>query len=128
MQSISNPLAPAPGSDEPHGGMCCFSRTAGVSALAAATLNETVEAPSEWINAEGAMVETPFAPDSKLASRRSTLADAERIECAEAMLAAGKGGKSAIGAQNTARDIATAIRHAGHGVPIPPSEGWNVNA
>ena len=107
------------------------------------------------------IVETPFTPDNRLdtdllanevrfinrgrvngmiwpvfASSWSTLSDAERIEGAEAMLAAGKGGKSAIAiaVQNTAWDIPTSIRYAKHAaahgadaiVAIPPNNGWNV--
>ena len=70
------------------------------------------------------------------ASSWSTLSDAERIEGAEAMLAAGKGGKSAIAiaVQNTAWDIPTSVRYAKHAaahgadaiVAIPPNNGWNV--
>jgi dihydrodipicolinate synthase/N-acetylneuraminate lyase len=108
------------------------------------------------------IVETPFTPDDKLdtdslaaevrfinrgrvngmiwpvfASSWSTLSDAERIEGAETMLAAGKGGKSAIAiaVQNTAWDIGTSVRYAKHAaahgadaiVAIPPNNGWNVS-
>jgi len=108
------------------------------------------------------IVETPFTPDDKLdtdslaaevrfinrgrvngmiwpvfASSWSTLSDAERIEGAEAMLAAGKGGKSAIAiaVQNNAWDIPTSVRYAKHAaahgadaiVAIPPNNGWNVS-
>jgi len=70
------------------------------------------------------------------ASSWSTLSDAERIAGAEAMLAAGKGGRSAIAiaVQNTAWDTATSVRYARHAaahgadaiVSIPPNNGWNV--
>jgi 4-hydroxy-tetrahydrodipicolinate synthase len=108
------------------------------------------------------IVETPFTPDDKIdtdalaaevkfinrgrvhgmiwpvfASAWSTLSDAERIEGAETVLAAGKGGKSAIAiaVQNTAWDIATSVRYARHAaahgadaiVAIPPNNGWNVS-
>jgi 4-hydroxy-tetrahydrodipicolinate synthase len=107
------------------------------------------------------IMETPFTPDDKLdtaalaaevqflnrgrvngmiwpvfASSWSTLSDAERTEGAEAILAAGKGGKSAmaIAVQNTAWDIPTSVRYAKHAaahgadaiVAIPPNNGWNV--
>jgi 4-hydroxy-tetrahydrodipicolinate synthase len=71
------------------------------------------------------------------ASSWSTLSDAERIEGAEAILAAGKGGQSAIAiaVQNTAWDIATSVRYAKHAaahgadaiVAIPPNNGWDVS-
>ncbi len=71
------------------------------------------------------------------ASSWSTLSDAERIEGAEAILAAGKGGKlaMAIAVQNTKWDIATSVRYAKHAashgadaiVAIPPNNGWNVS-
>ncbi len=108
------------------------------------------------------IMETPFTADDKLdtaalaaevafinrgrvagmiwpvfASSWSTLSDAERIEGAETILAAGKGGKSAIAiaVQNTAWDVPTSIRYAkhaaGHGadaiVAMPPNNGWNVS-
>ena len=70
------------------------------------------------------------------ASSWSTLSDAERIEGAEAILAAGKGGKSsmAIAVQNMQWDIPTSVRYAKHAaahgadaiVAIPPNNGWNV--
>lgn len=70
------------------------------------------------------------------ASSWSTLSDAERIEGAETMLAAGKGGKSAIAiaVQNTDWDLPTSVRYAKHAaahgadaiVAIPPNNGWNV--
>jgi 4-hydroxy-tetrahydrodipicolinate synthase len=107
------------------------------------------------------IMETPFTADDKLntdalaaevqflnrgrvngmiwpvfASSWSTLSDAERIAGAEAILAAGKGGKSAmaIAVQNTAWDIPTSVRYAKHAaahgadaiVAIPPNNGWNV--
>jgi 4-hydroxy-tetrahydrodipicolinate synthase len=107
------------------------------------------------------IVQTPFTPDDKLdtdllakevqwlnrgqvggmiwpvfASSWSTLTDAERIAGAEAMLAAGKGGKSAIAiaVQNMAWDTKTSVRYAKHAakngadaiVSIPPNNGWNV--
>lgn len=108
------------------------------------------------------IVETPFTEDNKLdtdlltaevkfinrgriagmiwpvfASSWSTLSDSERIEGAEAMLAAGKGGKSAIAiaVQNMVWDTATSVRYAKHAavhgadaiVSIPPNNGWNVS-
>ncbi len=50
------------------------------------------------------------------ASSWSALSDAERIEGAETILAAGKGGKSAmaIAVQNMAWDIPTSVRYAKH--------------
>lgn len=107
------------------------------------------------------ILETPFTPDDVLdtealaaevrfinrgrvagmiwpvfASSWSTLSDAERILGAETILAAGKGGKSAIAiaVQNTAWDTATSVRYAKHAaahgadaiVSIPPNNGWNV--
>jgi 4-hydroxy-tetrahydrodipicolinate synthase len=70
------------------------------------------------------------------ASSWSALSDAERIEGAETILAAGKGGKSAmaIAVQNMAWDIPTSVRYAKHAaahgadaiVAIPPNNGWNV--
>lgn len=106
------------------------------------------------------IMETPFTPDDKLntdalaaevkflnrgrvagmiwpvfASSWSTLSDTERMEGAEAILAAGKGGKSsmAIAVQNTAWDIPTSVRYAKHAadhgadaiVAIPANNGWN---
>jgi len=108
------------------------------------------------------ILETPFTPDDKLdtaalaaevafinrgrvngmiwpvfASSWSTLSDAERIAGAETILAAGKGGKSAmaIAVQNTAWDTPTSIRYAKHAaahgadaiVSMPPNNGWNVS-
>jgi 4-hydroxy-tetrahydrodipicolinate synthase len=108
------------------------------------------------------ILETPFTPDDKLdtdalaaevrfcnrgrlggmiwpvfASSWSTLSDAERIEGAETILAAGQGGKSAmaIAVQNMAWDTATSVRYAKHAaahgadaiVAIPPNNGWNVS-
>jgi dihydrodipicolinate synthase/N-acetylneuraminate lyase len=108
------------------------------------------------------IVETPFTEDDKLdadalaaevkfinrgrvagmiwpvfASSWSALSDAERIEGAETMLAAGKGGKSAIAiaVQNMAWDTATSVRYAKHAaangadaiVSIPLNNGWNVS-
>ncbi len=108
------------------------------------------------------IMETPFTPEDKLdtdalaaevkfcnrgrlggmiwpvfASSWSTLSDAERIEGAETILAAGKGGKAAmaIAVQNMAWDTATSIRYAKHAaahgadaiVSIPPNNGWNVS-
>jgi dihydrodipicolinate synthase/N-acetylneuraminate lyase len=71
------------------------------------------------------------------ASSWSTLSDAERISGAEAILAAGKGGKSAIviGVQNTKWDIPTSVRYAKHAAAhgadaitaIPPNNGWDVS-
>jgi 4-hydroxy-tetrahydrodipicolinate synthase len=107
------------------------------------------------------ILETPFTQDNKLdndalaaevgfcnrgklggmiwpvfASSWSTLSDAERIEGAETILAAGKGGTAAIAiaVQNMAWDTATSIRYAKHAaangadaiVSIPPNNGWNV--
>jgi 4-hydroxy-tetrahydrodipicolinate synthase len=108
------------------------------------------------------ILETPFTPDDKLdtdalaaevrfcnrgqlggmiwpvfASSWSTLSDAERIEGAETILAAGQGGKAAmaIAVQNMAWDTATSVRYAQHAaahgadaiVAIPPNNGWNVS-
>src|SRR5471032_2090050 len=108
------------------------------------------------------ILETPFTTDNKLdtdalaaevrfcnlgrlgdmiwpvfASSWSALSDAERIEGAETILAAGKGGKAAIAiaVQNMAWDTATSIRYAKHAadngadaiVSIPPNNGWNVS-
>jgi 4-hydroxy-tetrahydrodipicolinate synthase len=108
------------------------------------------------------IVETPFTENDKLdtellagevqflnrgrvagmiwpvfASSWSTLSDAERIEGAETILAAGKGGRSAmaIAVQNMAWDTPTSIRYAKHAaahgadaiVSIPPNNGWNVS-
>jgi dihydrodipicolinate synthase/N-acetylneuraminate lyase len=108
------------------------------------------------------IVETPFTPDDALdtetlaaevrfinrgrvagliwpvfASSWSTLSDAERILGAETILAAGKGGKTAmaIAVQNTDWDTATSVRYARHAaahgadaiVSIPPNNGWNVS-
>ena len=108
------------------------------------------------------IMETPFTPDDKLdtdalaaevkfcnrgrlggmiwpvfASSWSALSDAERIEGAETILAAGKGGKSAIAiaVQNMKWDVATSVRYAKHAaahgadaiVAIPPNNGWNVS-
>jgi 4-hydroxy-tetrahydrodipicolinate synthase len=71
------------------------------------------------------------------ASSWSTLSDAERIQGAETILAAGKGGNAgiAIAVQNTAWDTATSVRYAKHAaahgadaiVAIPPNNGWNVS-
>jgi 4-hydroxy-tetrahydrodipicolinate synthase len=112
------------------------------------------------------IMETPFTPDNKLdtaalaaevafinrgrvagmiwpvfASSWSTLSDAERVEGAETILAAGKqatgqGGKSAIAiaVQNTAWDIPTSVRYAKHAaahgadaiVLMPKNNGWNI--
>jgi 4-hydroxy-tetrahydrodipicolinate synthase len=107
------------------------------------------------------IMETPFTADDKLntdalasevafinrgrvngmiwpvfASSWSSLSDAERIQGAETILAANKGGKSAvaIAVQNTAWDIPTSIRYAKHAAAhgadaiaaMPPNNGWNV--
>jgi len=71
------------------------------------------------------------------ASSWSTLSDAERIEGAETIMAAGKGGKTAIAiaVQNMAWDTPTSVRYAKHAaahgadaiVSIPPNNGWNVS-
>jgi dihydrodipicolinate synthase/N-acetylneuraminate lyase len=106
------------------------------------------------------IMETPFTADDKLdtaslaaevkwlnkgrvagmiwpafASSWSSLSDAERIEGTEAILAAGKGGKSAIviEVQNMAWDTPTAVRYAKHAAAhgadaigaIPLNNGWN---
>jgi 4-hydroxy-tetrahydrodipicolinate synthase len=106
------------------------------------------------------IMETPFTADDKLntdalaaevkwlnkghvagmiwpafASSWSALSDAERIEGAEAILAAGKGGKSGIiiEVQNMAWDTATSVRYAKHAAAhgadaigaIPLNNGWN---
>ena len=108
------------------------------------------------------IMETPFTADDKLdtaalaaevafinrgrvagmvwpvfASSWSSLSDAERIAGAETILAAGKGGRSAmaIAVQNTAWDIPTSVRYAKHAaahgadaiVAMPPNNGWNVS-
>jgi 4-hydroxy-tetrahydrodipicolinate synthase len=107
------------------------------------------------------IMETPFTADDKLntdalasevafinrgrvngmiwpvfASSWSSLSDAERIQGAETILAANKGGKSAvaIAVQNTAWAIPTSIRYAKHAAAhgadaiaaMPPNNGWNV--
>jgi 4-hydroxy-tetrahydrodipicolinate synthase len=106
------------------------------------------------------IMETPFTPDDKLntdalaaevkwlnrgrvagmiwpawASGWATMSDAERIEGTEAILAAGKGGRSAIviEVQNNAWDTPTAVRYAKHAAAhgadaigaIPLNNGWN---
>jgi 4-hydroxy-tetrahydrodipicolinate synthase len=108
------------------------------------------------------ILETPFTADNKLdtealaaevqfcnrgrlggmiwpvfASSWSTLSDAERMEGAETILAAGQGGRAAmaIAVQNTAWDTAISVRYAKHAaahgadaiVAIPPNNGWNVS-
>jgi dihydrodipicolinate synthase/N-acetylneuraminate lyase len=108
------------------------------------------------------IVETPFTPEDKLdsaalaaevafinrgrvngmiwpvyASSWSTLSDAERIEGAETILAAGKGGRAAIAiaVQNTAWDTDTSVRYAKHAAAhgadaiesMPPNNGWNLS-
>jgi len=108
------------------------------------------------------ILETPFTQDDKLdtqalaaevafinrgrvngmiwpvfASSWSTLSDAERIEGAETILAAGKGGRAAIAiaVQNPAWDTATSVRYAKHAAAhgadaiesMPPNNGWNVS-
>ena len=95
--------------------------------------SELLAAEVQWINRGGVagMIWPVFA------SSWSTLSDAERIEGAETMLAAGKGGKTAIAiaVQNTAWDTATSVRYAKHAaahgadaiVSIPPNNGWNVS-
>jgi dihydrodipicolinate synthase/N-acetylneuraminate lyase len=71
------------------------------------------------------------------ASGWSTLSDAERIQGAETILAAAKGGKAAvaIAVQNNEWSVATSVRYAQHAadhgadaiVAIPPNNGWNVS-
>jgi 4-hydroxy-tetrahydrodipicolinate synthase len=108
------------------------------------------------------ILETPFTADNKLdtdalaaevrfcnrgqlggmiwpvfASSWSSLSDAERLEGAETILAAGQGGKAAmaIAVQNTAWDTAISVGYAKHAaahgadaiVAIPPNNGWNVS-
>ncbi|HEX3729745.1 MAG TPA: dihydrodipicolinate synthase family protein [Opitutaceae bacterium] len=108
------------------------------------------------------ILQTPFTPENKLdgealagevrfcnrgrlggmiwpvfASSWSTLSDAERIEGAETILAAGAGGEAAIAiaVQNNAWDPAVSVRYAKHAaahgadalVAIPPNNGWNVS-
>jgi hypothetical protein len=108
------------------------------------------------------ILETPFTQDDKLdmqalaaevafinrgrvngmiwlvfASSWSTMSDAERIEGAETILAAGKGARAAIviAVQNPAWDTATSVRYAeraaAHGADgiesMPPNNGWNVS-
>lgn len=70
------------------------------------------------------------------ASAWGTLSDAERIEGAETILDAGKGGRAAIAiaVQNTRWDTDLSVRYARHAaahgadaiVAIPPNNGWNV--
>ncbi len=104
--------------------------------------------------------ETPFTPEDKLdsdalakevefinrgrvngmiwpvfASSWSTLSDAERIEGAETILAAGKGGRAAIAiaVQSVNWDTATSVRYAKHAAAhradaiesMPPNNGWD---
>ncbi len=106
------------------------------------------------------ILETPFTPEDKLdtaalaaevefinrgrvngmiwpvfASSWSTLSDAERIEGAETILAAGKGGRAAIviAVQNVNWDTATSVRYAKHAAAhgadaiesMPPNNGWD---
>jgi 4-hydroxy-tetrahydrodipicolinate synthase len=71
------------------------------------------------------------------ASAWGTLSDAERIEGAETILNAGKGGRAAIAiaVQNTKWDVDLSVRYARHAaahgadaiVAIPPNNGWNVS-
>lgn len=107
------------------------------------------------------ILETPFTPANKLdkasltkevefinrggvngmiwpvyASSWSTLSDAERIEGAETILAAGKGGRAAIAiaVQSVNWDTATSVRYAKHAAAhgadaiesMPPNNGWYV--
>lgn len=107
------------------------------------------------------ILETPFTPANKLdkaalakevefidrggvngmiwpvyASSWSTLSDAERIEGAETILSAGKGGRAAIviAVQSVDWDTPTAVRYARHAAAhgadaiesMPPDNGWNV--
>ena len=70
------------------------------------------------------------------ASAWGALSDAERIEGAETILSAGKGGRAAIAiaVQNSKWDIGLSVRYARHAaahgadaiVAIPPNNGWNV--
>ena len=95
--------------------------------------SELLAAEVKWLNRGrvAGMIWPVFA------SSWSTLSDAERIEGAETVLAAGKGGKSAIAiaVQNMAWDTATSVRYAKHAaahgadaiVSIPPNNGWNVS-
>jgi 4-hydroxy-tetrahydrodipicolinate synthase len=107
------------------------------------------------------ILETPFTPENTLdkaslakevdfinrggvngmiwpvyASSWSTLSDAERIEGAETILAAGKGGRAAIAiaVQSADWDTPTSVRYAKHAAAhgadaiesMPPNNGWNV--
>ena len=95
--------------------------------------SELLAAEVKWLNRGkvAGMIWPVFA------SSWSTLSDAERIEGAETILAAGKGGKTAIAiaVQNMAWDTATSVRYAKHAaahgadaiVSIPPNNGWNVS-
>ncbi len=106
------------------------------------------------------ILETPFTPEDKLdtaalakevefinrgrvngmiwpvfASSWSTLSDVERMEGAETILAAGKGGRAAIAiaVQSVNWDTATSVRYAKHAAAhgadaiesMPPNNGWN---
>jgi dihydrodipicolinate synthase/N-acetylneuraminate lyase len=106
------------------------------------------------------IIQTPFTPDDKLntdalaaevkwlnkgrvagliwpgwAGSWATMSDAERIAGTEAILAAGKGGKTSIviEVQNNAWDTPTAVRYAKHAAAhgadaigaIPLNNGWN---
>jgi 4-hydroxy-tetrahydrodipicolinate synthase len=106
---------------------------------------ETPFTPDNRLDAEALAAEVRFCNRGRLggmiwpvfASSWSTLSDAERIEGAETILAAGKGGTAAmaIAVQNTAWDTATSVRYAQHAaahgadaiVAIPPNNGWNVS-
>jgi 4-hydroxy-tetrahydrodipicolinate synthase len=95
--------------------------------------NELLAAEVKWLNRGrvAGMIWPVFA------SSWSTLSEAERLEGAETILTAGKGGRSAvaIAVQNVAWDTATSVRYAKHAaahgadaiVSIPPHNGWNVS-
>jgi 4-hydroxy-tetrahydrodipicolinate synthase len=106
---------------------------------------ETPFTPADVLDTEALAAEVRFINRGRVAgmiwpvfaSSWSTLSDAERILGAETILAAGKGGKSAmaIAVQDTAWDTTASIRYAQHAaahgadavVSIPPNNGWNVS-
>lgn len=106
---------------------------------------QTPFTPDDVLDADCLAAEVRFINRGRLAgmiwpvfaSSWSTLSDAERLLGAETILAAGRGGKSAIAiaVQNTAWDTATSVRYAQHAaahgadaiVSIPPNNGWNVS-
>jgi 4-hydroxy-tetrahydrodipicolinate synthase len=106
---------------------------------------ETPFTPADVLDTDALSAEIKFINRGRVAgmiwpvfaSSWSTLSDAERILGAETILAAGRGGASAIAiaVQNTAWDVTTSIRYARHAaahgadaiVSIPPNNGWNVS-